>query len=1342
LPTAGWIAAPKIRELLWMKKVLDFYPLSPMQQGMMFHSLLAPDSGVYVEQVSMLLTGDLDEAAFENAWQHAVDRHAILRTGFIGEGLKEPIQVVNRKVPIEFIRHDWREISWMEQEHRFTDFLESDRKNGFDLAHPPLQRWSLLRTGSRSWRFVWTYHHILLDGWSVPILLQEVFTAYHAFRSGETPALNLPGSYRDYIVWLRKQNLRAAEAFWRKTLDGFCTPTSPPDDGPGDVEVTAGGAYREKECWLSLEESSSLQRTAQGLGITLSTIVQAAWAVLLGRCTQDEEVVFGTTVSGRPVDLPEADRMIGLFINTLPVRVRLPEELPIGDWLKSLHRQLAEMRQYEYSSLVDIQGWSQVPRSQPLFETLVVYENYPIQQTVGDLPSDIEIQDLCSGEQTNYPLNLIAGKSDRLMLKILYDTRRFTESRVQRMLGHLQTILAGFRANPDSLVSDLQILTAAERHQLFSEWNATRDETLLEKDTLELIAAHVQNNPQAAAVEFGSQTLNYAELDEQSNRIAGYLRQQGVEPGSLVGVCLDASLMLLPALLGIMKTGAAYLPLDPGYPGERLAFMLSDSQVDLILTQTDLVDRLPAGTELVCLDAEWEAIQQSSRPALHDRPQPEDLAYVIYTSGSTGKPKGTLLTHRGLANQVQAFARALEIKPGSRLVHIFSISFDGTVLEFFCTLAAGATLILTRREQVLSATELSEMLKQKQVNTGVFPPSLLGLLPEDELPGLHRVGSAGEACPVDLARRWASGRVFFNAYGPTEITVAAAVYRAEGELPGDLRRVPIGKLLPNYHGYVLDRCLRPMPVGVPGELYIGGVGVARGYLNRPELTAERFVPDPFAGVTGARMYRTGDRVCWREDGTLDYLGRLDDQVKIRGYRIELGEVEAAIRQHPAVQACTATAWPDTGIPEPGIRRLAAYVVLRPGAALELSELRAFLRPNLPEYMFPTELMILEALPVNASGKLDRKKLPQLGAGHLLTHRELINPRDVFESQVWQIWEDVLGVHPIGMEENFFDLGGHSLSAIRLVARVKEQLGIDLSISALFANPTIEMLAAALRSTKPEEEPPALVSIQPLGSKPALYFVHPSGGSVHWYFELALALGQNQPFYGFQAQGLDGRQPLHTRIEDMAAWYVDALRAFQPQGPYRLGGWSMGVIVAYEMARQLADMGEEVAFLGMLDQGPVLPLEKLADDAAYLVQLFGEQVPMELDHLRTLNPDDQVAWVLEKAREVGFVFPETTFDQFRRFIQVLSTHTEAWREYLLRPYTGRITVFRAATQAYDHSLPPDLGWGALAMGGVEVHEVPGDHLSMIHDPHVVELAQKIRSCLEQAEVIPGGIQEPT
>jgi amino acid adenylation domain-containing protein len=1318
-----------------MKDVSDYYPLSPMQQGMLFHSLLAPESGVYVEQMSARLTGELDPAAFERAWQQAAERHTILRTAFLGEGFKEPIQVVHRHVDLRVAAEDWRALPPETAAARLADYLSADRARGFDLAHPPLMRLALLRTAERVWQLVWTYHHILLDGWSLPILMQEVFAAY---AGGAALAPEPARPFRDYIVWLRRQNLRAAETYWRRALAGFRAPTPLFDDWPAEIIPPAGEPYREEETWLTVEASRRLQSLARDLRITLSTLVQAGWAALLGRYSGEEDVLFGATVSGRPADLPGAERMVGLFINTLPVRARLAGDTPVREWLPAFQAQLAEMRQYEFSPLVDIQGWSEVPRGQPLFESLVVFENYPVSQALGAVQGEIAIDDLRGSEQTNFPLNLVAGAADRVMLKLLYDTRRFTAAGMRRMLEHLEMLLTGMAADPSQPLSALPMATPAERQDLLFKWNATRDERLLERTALELIDAQVWYRPGAEAVVFGERSLSYAELDRRANRVAHALRAQGVGLGARVGICMEPSLALVPAILGALKAGAAYLPLDPAYPAERLAFMLADSQVSHVLTQPRLAPALPAGAPpLICLDEGGRldpvGADRSDLP-LADSPRLDDLAYVIYTSGSTGQPKGALLTHRGLANQALGFAQGFGTTPASRVAQAFSISFDGSVAAIFSALVSGAAVVLAGREEVLSAVDFADLLERQEISEGLFPPSLISMLPERAYPRLRVVGAGGETCPVELARRWSAGRRFINAYGPTETTVAATFYTLEGAPPPGLARVPIGRLLPNYRGYILDRSGLPAPIGVMGELLIGGPGVGRGYLNREALTAEKFVPDPYAedGQPGARLYRTGDLARWRPDGAIEFLGRSDTQVKIRGYRIELGEVESAVGRHPLVQACVAAACPDPTAPDAGIQQLVAYVVPRDGEAPDLPELRGFLRERLPEYMLPAALVVLETLPIGPAGKVDRRSLPLPGAERGPVHRELVGPRDVLEAQLRQIWEEVLGVHPLSIDDNFFDLGGHSLSAVRLAAQVKQHLGLDLPISTLFANPTVERLARALADLQPGAEPSPLVPIQPLGKLPPLFMVHPSGGSVHWYFELALALGQDQPLYGFQARGLTGDQPLHTSIDEMAAWYVQALRAFQPQGPYRLASWSMGVIVVYEMARQLAALGQPVSFLGMLDQGPALPLAQTADDAAYLAQLFGEHIPIDVDQLRGLPADERVGWVLQKAKEIGFVYPDTGLEQFQHFVDTLHTHTEAWRAYPLETYPGRVTVFRALEQPHDPALPPDLGWGALALGGAEVVEVPGDHLSMMHDPHVLALAQALGERLGETE----------
>jgi thioesterase domain-containing protein/aryl carrier-like protein len=607
----------------------------------------------------------------------------------------------------------------------------------------------------------------------------------------------------------------------------------------------------------------------------------------------------------------------------------------------------------------------------------------------------------------------------------------------------------------------------------------------------------------------------------------------------------------------------------------------------------------------------------------------------------------------------------------------------------------------------------------------------LDVLPAAELPMLKTLISAGEACSWEIVSRWALGRRFLNGYGPTETTVAASYYRVKRDECGEMSNVPIGRPIANTQIYVLDGNLRPVPMGVYGELCVGGVGLARGYLGRPELTAERFIPDLFGGDGGGRLYKTGDLVRYLPDGNIEFLGRMDHQVKVRGFRVELGEIEAALKRHPAVRQAAVVPWGETE----RNKRLAAYVVLKQNSPEPLpNEWRDFLRKRLPNYMAPSTFFTLDALPFNSSGKLDRRALESQGAKNAHRPQGHINPRDTLEAQLARIWEEVLDVQPIGMRDDFFDLGGHSVLAIRLTGQIKERLNKEVSLVFLYQNPTIESLARLLRSEEQGGMPSALVPLQPRGKTPPLFFVHPSGGSVHWYTELARLmgprLGPKQPFYGLRADGLDGERAIHTRIEDMATHYVKTIRNFKPEGPYHLGSWSMGVVIAFEMARQLREQRQQVGLLVMLDQGPYLPAEEPEDDASYLMEVFGKHLPLTLDHLRKLEPDEQIAHVWQEAIKAEWIYPQIKVDQFRRFVNLLRTHTEAWRRYRPKIYPGRITLFRANGQAADHPEGADLGWGRLASTGVEIHDTPGDHLTMLQKPNVKTLAEKLRACLNE------------
>lgn len=1298
-----------------------------MQQGMWFHSLAAPESGVYVEQVSCLLQGSLDSAAFIRAWESLLQRHDILRTAFTGEGLKEPVQVVYRQVELPVKQEDWQGKTAVQQEEMLENYLAAERQAGFDLAKPPLMRLVLAQVGKDSFRFIWTYHHILLDGWSLPILFQELFVLYEWLCRGEEAPLPQPRPFRDYIVWLRRQDMDRAAAFWRETLKGFSVPT------PLVVARTipGEGQYEELDSTLSPETTARLQKLARQHQLTLNSFVQGAWALLLYRYSGHEDVLFGATVSGRPPQLAGSEHMIGLFINTLPVRVQINAGQPVIDWLKTLQANQVELRQYEYCPLVDIHGWSNVPRDLPLFNSILVYENYPIESAAPNGESSLTLRDIRSVEQTNLPLTVVAGAAESLHLKIAYDGRLFTRDTIQRMLGHLAVLLNGMAQHPEEPAANMPLLTEAEWQEISRLWHGRPADFPLHQPVHQLFEAQVEKSPEATAVVSENGRLTYDQLNRRANQLARYLQKQGVGPETIVGISLPRSPEMLVSIWGILKAGGAYLPLDPTYPAERLAFMLQDARPKLVLAQSGeantAIANLPA-TSLLYLDEDGSKIGQEEEGNLPQTAAADNLAYIIYTSGSTGKPKGVLLQHRGLVNFTLALIEAYGLGGNHQHVLQFaSLSFDASIPEIFTALLSGAALYLPPQETIMAPDKLHGYLQRNQINLITMPPTMLRLLPADDLPALQVVISAGEACTPDLVRRWGYGRRFFNGYGPTEATVGPSLHEVDpANLPAQAASVPIGQPIANMQIYLLDKEQRPVPVGIPGEIYIGGVGLARGYLNRPELTAERFVQLPVNGDQApVTVYRTGDLARRLADGTLEFLGRVDNQVKLRGFRIELEEIEAILAQHEAVATAVATVRED----RPGDKQLVAYLIPAGDTAVEEITYHQWLQQKLPAYMVPARFITLDSLPLLPNGKVDRKRLPapnrqRESAGHT-------PPTNDLEAAMVQIWQDVLGVQPIGITDDFFALGGHSLLAVRVIAQMQQKTGVTMQLADLFQTPTIAGLAALIRRQENTTESPALIGLQTNGEKRPLFFIHPSGGSVHWYTELARNLDGERPFYGIQAQGIYGDAPLHTTVEEMAAAYIPLVREQQPEGPYLIGSWSMGVVVAYEMAQQLAAQGLAVAALIMLDQGPVLPAEEPEDDAAYYVQVFGKHVPLSLDRLRQMTAAEQVTHVLAEAQKVGWVMPDVTPEQFHQFVRVLRTHTEAWRAYKPRPYPGQITLFRAEIQEAP-ALTPDLGWGKLAAGGVTIRETPGDHLSMIQEPHVQALAAQLRDCLNDLE----------
>jgi amino acid adenylation domain-containing protein/non-ribosomal peptide synthase protein (TIGR01720 family)/FkbM family methyltransferase len=1111
-------------------QVEDIYPLVPLQQGMLFHTLYAPESGAYFKQIIFTLRGDLDIPAFQRAWQHLADRHASLRTAFVWEGLATPVQVVHRHMLLPWELQDWRGLAPGEQAERLAQYLAADRRRGFVLSQAPLIHLTLLQTAADTYQFIWSQHHLLMDGWSVPLVLNEAMQCYVAFTRGQTPQLAPPLLYRDYIAWLQRQDQTQAETFWRRELRGFRAATQLRVERAAGTAPGQADDYAEQSLTLAPDATSALQVLARRHGLTLNTLVQGAWLLLLHHYSGSDDLVFGATVAGRPPELAGSASMVGLFINTLPVRVRYTPHAPLLPWLRALQDQQLDLRQHAYSPLVQIQGWSSVPRGQPLFESIVVFENYPIDRTDRALAEhpDLTIQNVRSGERMGFPLTLLALPGPTLALWISYACQRFADATVQRMLAHLQTLLRGIVAQPARRLADVPILTTAEQ-QLLIDWNDTgseprsqgagfRSETSGARCLQELFEEQARRVPDAIALVGEAVQLSYDELNRRANQLAHHLRARGVVPEVAVGLSIERSPAMVVGLLGVLKAGGVYVPLDPLFPQERLSFMLADARAPVLLVATKdggrrtedggrvqpvIVHRSSFVGQVVDLDGDWPTIAQECDANPVSATRPANGLYIIYTSGSTGRPKGVLIEQRQVLNYVHALIERLGCPPDMRFAMVQPLTVDSSVTVIYPALCGGGSLHVIDAERVADPDAFGDYMRRYAVDCLKIAPSHLAALqggphPEHVLPR-HRLVIGGEAS----AAGWAAQLLplmphgaIFNHYGPTETTVGVLTYRlAPAQLADLAGTLPIGRPLANVQAYVLDGDQRPTPLGVPGELYIGGAQVARGYLGRPDLTAERFVPNPFATTNDerrttnnepdarpvvlrpsscVRLYKTGDLARYRPDGAIEFLGRIDDQVKIRGFRVELGEIEALLRRHPAVSDAIVVA--ATG--DSGDVRLVAYLVptkeegrtandaegdasrvLRPSSFV--SDLRDFLHTYLPGYMLPRAYIVLEAFPRTPHGKVDRRALPAPDAAQAARDETAVAPRTPTEEILAQIWSEVLGLERVGVHDNFFELGGHSLLATRMIFRLREAFQVELPLRSLFDAPTVADLAALL-----------------------------------------------------------------------------------------------------------------------------------------------------------------------------------------------------------------------------------------------------------------------------------------
>jgi amino acid adenylation domain-containing protein/non-ribosomal peptide synthase protein (TIGR01720 family) len=1037
------------------RAVEDVYRLTPMQSGMLFHSLSTRDEDVYLYQTSVLLEGVTDPGLLAEAWQRVVDRNPGLRAAVVWEGVLEPVQLVYRNVELPVTQLDWSELTEAEQRAELDRYLAAERAEGIDVTRAPLMRMTIVRLSEDSVLLVETAHHLLLDGWSTADISGEALAVYSGLVRGTEPAAPVRRPFRDYVEWLASQDQAAARDHWRTALAGFSAPTPLPFDRP---PARAHAAYSATgvSVDVSAERSARLFELARRNQLTVNTILQGLWALLLSRHSGERDVCFGATVSGRPAELSGVDLIVGLFINTLPVRVRIDGARDTLSWLRALQAEQVDARQYEYVSLADVQALSELPRATNLFDTLVVFENYPFDAEVLDRVG-VRVRDIDAEDATNFPLTLTAHTDDRLHLMLHYDPALFDAATVERFGAHLTALLDGLLADPDRPLAKLPMLTDDERNRMLVEWNRTEVENPDPRTLTERFAEWVRLCPNELAVERGAEALTYAELDVRANQLAHRLGELGVGPDVLVGLQVDRGLNAVIGLLGTLRAGGVYVPLDPRYPAERLAFVLADTAAPVIVTEKSQLDRLPEhAATLVCLEdlADWTG------PAPRVAGTPENLAYVIYTSGTTGTPKGVMVDHANLVHITHAWDVAYgltALKP--RVLSVSGIGVDLFVADVIRSLSFGGSLVICPNEMVTDPPALVDLIERTQPTALEIVPSLLNAVLQEvarreiRLDSLRvlSVGSEGWRtgdCAAALDR--VGPEVAVNAYGATELTVDATIFRPVADGLGAGEFVPIGRPIANTTVYVLDQDRNPVPAGVAGELYVGGGGVARGYWNRPDLTAERFVASPFG-----RLYRTGDLVRWSRDGVLEFLGRVDDQVKIRGFRIELGEIENWLAAHPAVGAAAAVLHEEAGHP-----RLIGYLVPSNGTVPNTVELRTFLLEHLPAYMVPAGFMTLEELPLTPSGKLDRRALPA-PSSTLDTGIRYVAPRTSAEAVLAGIWAEVLGVERPGVEDSFFDLGGDSILSIQVISRARAALGAELSPRQLFDTPTIAGLAAAV-----------------------------------------------------------------------------------------------------------------------------------------------------------------------------------------------------------------------------------------------------------------------------------------
>ncbi|PSL44992.1 amino acid adenylation domain-containing protein [Chitinophaga niastensis] len=1121
-------------------RITSMYPLSGLQEGMLFHAVYDLQTADYINQFSCEFE-QLQINIFEECWHYLLQRHSILRSGFYPDSFNVPVQCVHSNVPLELPVADFSHMEKDVQQQALAAYEAADRIKGFDLTNPPLMRLSLIHLDKGRYRFLWTHHHIILDGWSLVVLVEELQYIYRMLVSGQKPLWGDEDLYEDYIRYIGQQDKEKAALYWREYLGDITEGTLLPFIENTAERTKGGGTYKEEFLEMDEAVTKKISHYARSRHITVNTLMQGIWCYLLYRYTGNQSVTFGVTVSGRPETLSGMEERVGLFINGLPLHTRLDELATITEWLQTLQGNQLQSREYQYNPLYMIRQWLGI--SGDIFDSVMVFENFPFGNALSP-DHRLRLDEIRVFEQNNYPLSIIITEEKALRISFCYNIKLLEQSTVQMMAGHFEQVLLQIVNNQVKSFKELELLTTTERKQLLETFNNTtvNEPAQQYKTLIDLLENQALCTPEATALVYDECTLSYEALVKRVNQFAHYLRGQGVTTETLVPVCMERSINMIVSILAIMKAGGAYVPIDPDFPAERIGHIIEDCKATLLLTSSMYRQKLPAMENIRIIEPEEETISEQILPSLIPAVIPSQLAYVIYTSGSTGRPKGVMIEHRGMLNHLQAKVKTLHINQTSVVAFTAACTFDISVWQMFAALIGGGKTVIYKEDLIFHPAALMESVSRDKITILELVPSYLASLLQ-EFSGaitfsLQYLLVTGEAVSKQLLKQWFSHRIFgtipvVNAYGPTEASDDICHYVMH-ETPV-YANVPVGTPIQNLKVYILGPSLQLCPVGVKGEIYVSGIGVARGYLQHAALTAEKFVTDPFSADKSVRMYCTGDLGKWLPDGNIEYLGRIDDQVKIRGYRVELGEIERVLQESGLISEVAVIAWSAAD----NDQRLAAYIV--PAGAFDRESIIAYLRQRLPVYMIPDDWIVLDKLPLTANGKINRNILPAPETV-VLPANAYVAPRNTTEEILGSLWQQLLGVQRIGIHDNFFRLGGHSLKAIRLMAGIRTTLHKEVSIKSLFQFPTISGLAAQLLSSGGNKALPALEVMPrpdfiPLSySQERLWFIHQMEGSVQYHLPAVLRLkGKlNKDALAFALQAVINRhEVLRTVIRQSA-----------------------------------------------------------------------------------------------------------------------------------------------------------------------------------------------------------------